>query len=277
MNTSRPLVTVVMATLNRASRVRTAVDSVLAQDYPAFELVIVNDGSTDPTAEVLSGLAGDPRVRVVTHEKNQGLPASLNRGIATGHGDLIARIDDDDTWVNPTKLTQQVGLFSQQPRLGLVGTAYVDEQGEGATNPLSDGAIRAQMLFRCPFCHSSVMMRRTAFEQAGGYDESLPYAEDWDLWLRIGRDWDLANQPDVMVARHRGESTLSEQYFERQLGMASGFAGRYASDYPRATLARLYHAGSRGFFRCFPVGGSMHRGMQKLFSRAFSLRRGNDG
>ncbi len=262
-----------MATHNRAGLIRRAAESVLAQEDVSLELVIVDDGSSDDTPSVLSELSADPRVKVMTHTRNRGLPASLNDGIANGRGKLVARIDDDDVWTAPDKLARQVRAFKAHPQLGLLGTAYVDEGGQVASNPQEDAAIRAQLLFRCPFCHSSIVMRRDAYELAGRYDESLPYAEDWDLWLRIGRNWKLGNLDDVCVVRHRGEATLSERYFHRQLDMATAFARRYAGDYPRPGLARIYHRVSQLFFRLAPVGGVLHRGLQGAFETVFRLRR----
>jgi glycosyltransferase involved in cell wall biosynthesis len=247
-------------------------DSVLAQDYPALELFVVDDGSTGDTAELLARYAAETRLRVLRNQSNRGLPASLNRGIAESSGDYVARIDDDDYWSDARKLSRQVDFVQRRPDCGLLGTAYVDEWGRTITNPLEDGAIRQQMLFRCPFCHPSVLIRRAALEQAGGYDETLPYAEDWDLWLRIGRDWGLANLADVTLVKQQGTATLSERHFKPQLAMASDFCRRYAANYPRAWRARTYHRFSRLFFSVFPRGGFVHGFMKRLFLRSFRLR-----
>jgi glycosyltransferase involved in cell wall biosynthesis len=266
-----------MATRDRAATLGRAIDSVLAQDYPAQELVVVDDGSSDETPEVLGRYAGEQRLAALRNPRSLGLPASLNRGIAASSGGFIARVDDDDYWSDPAKLGRQVAFLQRDPRCGLLGTAYVDEWGRTIANPLDDGAIRKQMLFRCPFCHPSVLMRRAAFDEAGGYDETLSYAEDWDLWLRIGRRWRLANLADVTLVKERGAGTLSERHFLPQLAIAGELCRRYAAAYPRAWRARAYHGFSRAFFALFPPGGRVHGFMAEVFQRAFGLQRGAGG
>lgn len=269
-----PRVSVVMSTLNRAGTLSRAIDSVLGQEGSVLELVVVDDGSGDGTPSVLERYAGDSRVRVVRNDRNLGLPASLNRGIAGSRGEFIARIDDDDVWTDTAKIARQLNFMDNHPDTGLLGTGYVDEWEQRVTNPVTDAAIRRQMLFRCPFCHPSVVVRKRAIEAAGFYDENLPYAEDWDLWLRIGRQWRLANLPATTLVKNPGPGNLSERYFLRQLKMASGFAAKYASDYPRSTTARAYHAAARAFFRAVPAGGRLHTRMGKAFRRGFGLDRG---
>lgn len=268
-----PLVSVIMATHNRAELLPAAVDSVLGQSYDAVELILIDDGSEDATPDVLRQYADHPRVRLAPNPGNIGLQASLDKGVRLAQGVYLARIDDDDRWVDPDKLARQVAYLQDHPECGLLGTAYLDEQGQAAQNPLDDAAIRGQMLFRCPFCHSSVLLRASACREAGGYDISLPYAEDWELWMRMGQVAGLANLPDVMVARQRGPGTLSEQFFLRQQNIARSLVARHGKSYPRHTLARLYHALSGGFFRWFPVGGRAHRAMSRAFARVFGLQR----
>lgn len=272
-----PEISIILSTFNRAGLLPRAIDSVRAQSFESFELIVINDASTDDTGSALEHYAHDPRLRIISNEHNLGLQRSLNRGIEAARGTYIARIDDDDCWTDAQKLDKQVARLNQNPNCGLVGTAYVDEQGETCLNPLTDGDIRRQILFRCPFCHSSVLMRAEAVRGAGGYDDSLPYAEDWDLWLKIGVDWELANLGEVCVTRDRGSETLSEQYFLRQLDIARQLVRRHGADYPARIRARAYHAASVLFFTVIPVGGRIHRMMQSLFTRVFGLRANNAG
>lgn len=264
-------VSVVMSTLNRDNTVSRAIDSVLCQDYPHIELVVVDDGSSDTTPEVLAVYASDPRVTVLRNQKNLGLPAALNRGVKESTGEFIARIDDDDYWHVPQKLSRQVAYMLQHPRCGLVGTGYLDEWGREIANPETDAAIRQQMLFRCPFCHPSVLMRRAALEESGGYDETLSYAEDWELWLRIGRTWQLGNLPDISVTKELVDASLSERHFLTQLGTATDFARRFSPDYPRAWRALTYHYCSRAFFALFRPGSGPHRLLRRIYLRSFGL------
>jgi len=266
-----PRVSVILSTYNRQATLERAITSVLAQDHPTLELLVVDDCSSDDTPDLLARWSGDDRVRVLRNEANRGLPASLNRAIRHARGAYLARIDDDDHWTDPGKLTAQLRWMASHPRGVLIGTAYVDEWGRTITNPETDSAIRRQMLLRCPFCHSSILMRAEAVAAAGGYDETLPYAEDWELWMRVGRLGTLGNLPKVAVVKARGEDTLSERYFNRQLAMAYRFAARYGRDYPGRFRARALHGFNRAFFRLFAVGGGPHRFMSRAFRRVFRL------
>lgn len=267
-----PVVSVLISTYNRAQLLPRAIDSVLSQEFQDFELVIIDDASSDATPEVLDGYRDDSRFKILRNENNLGLQKSLNVAIAASSGEYLARIDDDDCWSDLSKLGLQVEKMTAQANLGLIGTAYIDEWGKQASNPLADTDIRDQMLFRCPFCHSSVLMRKAALDDVGNYDESLPYAEDWDLWMRIGKHWQLANLPGIMVTREQGADTLSEQYFLQQLEIAQSLGKSHGAGYPKRRMAACYHGFSRLFFRVFPMGGRMHRFMGGLFRRTFGLQ-----
>lgn len=266
-----PRVSVVMATLNRAGALPGAIESVLSQAGVSFELIVVDDGSTDPTPEVLDRYRDDPRVKVLRNDRNLGLPAALNRGIGLARGRYIARIDDDDHWTETAKLQRQAACLDQQPEIGVLGTAFVDETGREVFNPRSDSGIRAQMLFRCPFCHPSVLVRADAIRQAGGYDESLRYAEDWELWMRIGRDWQFANLAEVTLRKCQGDNTLSARYHGRQATLARRFIATYGKDYPRSWLAGAYHAATALVFRVAPPGSALNRRLSGLFRQTFRL------
>ncbi len=263
-------VSVLMSTYNRAGTLARAVESVLAQKDAPLELLIVDDHSSDGTAELLARWQDDGRVVAVRNEQNLGLPASLNRAASLARGEFLARLDDDDYWTDTRKLS---GSWpgTAGPDGVLLGTAYIDEQGRASVNPLSDEDIRGQLLFRCPFCHSSVLMRRAAFEAVAGYDESLPYAEDWDLWLRLGAQGAMGNLDAVTLVKEPGDNTMSRRFFHRQLAMAQGFAERYGADYPGARRAAALHRFNRLFFSVVPVNSALHQAMGKAFRRLFQL------
>ena len=266
-------VSVLLSTRNRADSLGAAIQSVLAQEGVSFELVVVDDGSTDQTGGVLGALSRDDRVRVLRNTRSRGLPAALNRAAAAARAGLLARIDDDDRWIRKDKLARQVAAFEQDPQLVLLGTGYVDEGDRAIRNPADDHAIRRQMLFRCPFCHPSVMMRANAFRATGGYDETLSYGEDWELWLRLGATGRLANLDLLAVSKAGGADTLSARNFERQLHLAVALAEAHQSAYPGARRALWMHRFSRWFFGRFPVGGRAHRTLGRAYRGVFSLER----
>lgn len=267
-----PLVSVIMSTFNRQESLARAIDSVLTQRYSPLELIIIDDGSTDHTSEILQLYDDVSQVNWMKNPANIGLPASLNKGIQAAKGKYIARIDDDDFWIDPDKLIKQVTFLENNAECALLGTSYIDEKGQIIMNPLKDSTIRKQILFRCPFYHSSVLIRAAALNAAGGYDDSLPYTEDWDLWLRIGMKWRLENLVEVTLRKMQGSNTMSERYFTQQFEIIGRLDRNYGRYYPCRWRARLYHAAIIQFFGIFPVNGAFHRKMGKVFLWAFGLR-----
>ncbi|RJP39856.1 MAG: glycosyltransferase [Desulfobacteraceae bacterium] len=183
-----PLVSVIIPTFNRAWAVGRAIDSVLEQDYRPFELIVVDDGSTDQTAEILARY-GD-QLTVVCRE-NRGVSAARNAGVARAQGDLIAFLDSDDFW-RPQKLTVQVDFFTSRPDALICQTGEIWVRNGRRVNPgrrhrKLSGMIFTPSLELCLVSPSAVMMRKTLFSMVGGFDEALPACEDYDLWLRVTR------------------------------------------------------------------------------------------
>ena len=198
-----PAVSVLMGVWNGAPRVREAIESVLGQTLGDLELVVVDDGSTDATASIL-GSFGDPRVRV-TRQRRGGLTSALRSALGLARAPLLARLDADDVAL-PERLERQRDFLERHPEVGLLGTAAREVDGIGrevgvVRPPTEDAALRGALIRHNPFVHSSVMMRRSALEQAGGYDPSFPVAQDYDLWMRMSRVTRMANLPEALVVR----------------------------------------------------------------------------
>ena len=198
-----PAVSVLMGVWNGAPRVREAIESVLGQTLGDLELVVVDDGSTDATASIL-GSFGDPRVRV-TRQRRGGLTSALRSALGLARAPLVARLDADDVAL-PERLERQRDFLERHPEVGLLGTAAREVDGIGrevgvVRPPTEDAALRGALIRHNPFVHSSVMMRRSALEQAGGYDPSFPVAQDYDLWMRMSRVTRMANLPEALVVR----------------------------------------------------------------------------
>jgi len=185
MNKS-PRISVVLPTYNRSWSLKEAVDSVLRQDYPEYELIVVDDGSTDHTSQILEGYRG--RLSVI-RQSNRGVSTARNRGIEAAEGELIAFLDSDDTWL-PEKLTAQVAFFRHHPDALICQTEETWVRNGVRVNPKKrhrkpSGMIFEQSLALCLVSPSAVMMRRKLFDDVGFFDESLPACEDYDMWLRV--------------------------------------------------------------------------------------------
>jgi hypothetical protein len=197
-----PLVSVLLPVYNGAEFLHEAIRSILGQTYENFELIAIDDGSTDESLSIIQSYS-DPRVKSFT-QKNMGLPATLNRAIELSRGHYFARQDADDIAL-PTRFEKQVAFLETNPDYGLVGTWASILEGTRETNralrhPSDDIDIRFELLFDCQFVHSSVMIRKTALDMAGFYstDPSRHPPEDYDLWCRITRYFKVANISEIL-------------------------------------------------------------------------------
>jgi glycosyltransferase involved in cell wall biosynthesis len=209
-------VSVVIPTFDRAELVRQAVSSVCAQRGAAFDVTVVDDGSTDDTAGVLEREFG-ARVQVV-RTAQRGVAAARNLGVARSHGDLIAFLDSDDLWL-PGKLAAQVDFFAHHPAAAICQTDEIWIRNGTRVNPCArhrkpSGDIFLASLPLCLVSPSAVMLRRSLFERVGGFDASLPACEDYDLWLRIARDTPIWLIDRPLVIKHGGHADqLSRQFW----------------------------------------------------------------
>jgi glycosyltransferase involved in cell wall biosynthesis len=181
-----PRVSVIIPAFNRGWCLREAVDSVLAQEFTDFELIVVDDGSTDGTAELL--VAYRPTVRLL-RQAHRGVSAARNRGIAAARGELVAFLDSDDLWL-PQKLSIQVEFFRVHPDALIAQTEECWVRKGRRVNPGKRHRKRSGMIFEpsldlCLVSPSAVMVRREFFDRVGLFDEDLPACEDYDLWLRV--------------------------------------------------------------------------------------------
>jgi glycosyltransferase involved in cell wall biosynthesis len=199
-----PRVTVVIPVFNAERYLRDAMDSILAQTFTDFELLVIDDGSTDRSAEVARSYE-DGRVRVLASPVNAGLAAVRNRGIEEARGELLAWLDADDVSL-PTRLAEQVRAMDDEPALALCGT-WVRTLGGAREDewryPTDPDFLRCRLLFDGPFATSSMMMRRSALERlAVRFDAEFPPAEDYEVWERLSREYPLRNLP-VVLTRYR--------------------------------------------------------------------------
>jgi glycosyltransferase involved in cell wall biosynthesis len=185
-SSQHPTVSVVLPTFNRRGFLQQAVESVLAQTRPADELIVVDDGSTDDTADLLAGY-GD-RLMVIRQD-NRGVSAARNAGIRRAKGAFVALLDSDDYWL-PEKLEAQLSFFERHPDAMLCQTEETWMRNGKRVNPKNrhrkySGMIFEKTLPLCLVSPSAVMIRKELFREVGLFDESLPACEDYDMWLRI--------------------------------------------------------------------------------------------
>jgi glycosyltransferase involved in cell wall biosynthesis len=204
------LVSIVLPTYKGARRIRDAIESVRAQTYSPWELIVVIDGSTDNTAGIVQQF-NDERIALVHFETNRGPSESRNAAIAVASGEFVAFIDDDDQWL-PDKLARQVALLRDNPDLGLVhgGVLDVMEDGRRLTRlPPRDARSYRANLLQDRLALSTVLVRRSVLDRVGLFDPSLNAFEDWDLWTRVLRLYESDFIADVVViARQRGGSLM---------------------------------------------------------------------
>lgn len=198
---SFPLVSVIMPAYNAAPYIDAAITSILQQHYQQFELIIINDGSTDATPERILK-HHDHRIRYVD-QPNAGLPATLNRGILLAKGQYIARMDADDV-AHPQRLSQQVAHMEQNPHLVLLGCTELridehDQPVEMCETLVDDMQLRRQLFVGTPFAHSSAMFRRSLLERVGTY-KNINSIEDFDLWVRFAQAGEIATLPHAYIS-----------------------------------------------------------------------------
>lgn len=211
----KPLVSVVIASYNMGQYIAQAVDSILAQTWPAIEVIVVDDGSQDNTQAVMSNYQHDHRVKYIRNE-NQGQPKAKNCGIRNATGNYIAFCDADDFWT-PTKLDVQMPLFSN-PRVGVVYSevSNVDENNRHYAKPPAyirhSGNVTNQLL-TCNFVpFGTAVVRRACIEQNGIFDEQFRMGIDWDLWLRYSLDWEFAYTPERTYVYREWSGQMSTNY-----------------------------------------------------------------
>ena len=186
INGAPALVSVILPTYNRAWTLKEAVDSVLGQDYPHIEVIVIDDGSTDNTRDLLAPYGN--RIRVLT-QANQGVSAARNAGIQKSRGSLIALLDSDDAW-DKRKISCQVDFFQTHPRAMICQTEEIWIRNGKRVNPKKkhrkpSGMIFEDSLHLCLVSPSAVMMRKDLFDRIGYFNEDFTVCEDYDLWLRV--------------------------------------------------------------------------------------------
>jgi len=248
-----PSVSVLMPVYNAEATLHASICSALAQADCDFELIVVDDGSTDGSGQVI-GSFRDPRIRAFS-QANQGLAATLNRGLSLANGCYIARLDNDDLAL-PERLARQVAYMEAHPEVALLGTwAEIYEgdvpSGRFHRHPTESARLRLDLLFDNPFVHSSVMLRADAIRELGGYhvERASKFPEDYDLWSRVAAVHEIANLPEVLTVYREVPGSIMRTAGVEIMANVVSISSRNlrrvlpvdVSDAECLDLARLYH------------------------------------
>ncbi len=203
-----------MGVHNEKKYIDAAIESIIEQTYEKFEFIIVDDASTDNSVRIIESYEDD-RIHLIRNETNQGLTVSLNRALDYASGTYIARQDADDI-SNPHRLKRQVSFLENNAEIALVGTGAYLIDGNGAVLEQRVGYCKPEyqdFLNKSHIIHGSILGRRGVFEKLDGYDEFFRYGQDYDLWLRLSKQYNVANIPEPLY-KHRIHN--NSVYFSRK-------------------------------------------------------------
>lgn len=225
-----PKISVILPIYNAEDFITDSINSILNQSFRDFELILIDDASSDRTPQLLTRIS-DPRIRRVRHDENRGLIASLNEGLQFARGSFIARMDHDDIAL-PDRFSQQLNFLELHQSIGVIGTGYrlIDSAGlVGLTYrpPKTHEEINWAMSFLCPLAHPTVMVRREILISNGGYSESAAFAEDYDLWERLSYKVKFANLPEPLMLLRKHGRNMTNVWLSENIAVATKIAARH--------------------------------------------------
>lgn len=218
-NTNPDPISVLLSVYNGAKTLDRCLESISCQTFTDIHIICINDASTDGSQSILEDWQKriGERMIILRNNKNIGLTLSLNRGIDAVTTSLIARIDADDWW-EPTKLEKQADFLATHPEHGVIGTNYINHApayDKKIILPETDPEIKNTIFWRNPFAHSSVMYRTDVIRKAGKYNSSVPYAQDYELWMRCFTQTKFHNLQEFLCHRTLGEGISAEKQNEQ--------------------------------------------------------------
>ncbi len=205
-----------MSVFNGEKFLRQSIDSILNQTFTDFEFLIIDDCSTDATLEIIQQY-NDPRIRFVKNEKNIGLTKSLNKGLTLANGEYIARMDADDISM-PERFEKQMRFFDQNPETAVLGTWYAIINSKGDTigeRHFPDNLTMNDFLTGNKITHGSVIFKKAIITDLGGYHECFEYVQDYDLWLRVVKQYPIRNIPEILYQLRFHDDSIASKKRER--------------------------------------------------------------
>ena len=233
---NKPLVSVIIATYNRAEYIEKAIASVLSQTYEEIEIIIVDDGSTDNTKELLKEYTETTNKVRYIYQENAGCWKARDKGIENANGKYIAILDSDDYWFYPNKLRDQVEFLETNSDYSLIGGWIRTIDNEYAAigmsiYPEKDEDVRKIMLYENTFAHSTVMYRKRDWLKVGKYCGELP-ANDWHMWLKLGKLGKMYNFPKILTCYSTDSQNISQIDANRKLKIDIAMRKQYCGKYP---------------------------------------------
>ena len=273
------LVSVIIPNYNYAQYLREAIDSVLAQTYPNVEIIVVDDGSTDGSKEILNSY-GD-RIRAF-FQQNQGVSAARNFGVSMSRGDFIAFLDADDAWLSE-KIERQLALFVEDGELGLVHVGVVETDGQGAEiielTDGRDGWVSDKLLqFEGPVIlggGSGLMLRRNVFDEVGGFDTRLSTSADWDLFYQVSLRYRVGFVSDILLKYRVHASNMHGNIGTTERDMLIGFEKAFADNHSwerRRCYGNLHKMLAGSYFRSGKYPDFIRHAIKSLLNRPSNLR-----
>lgn len=274
----RPLVSIVIATYNMADFLPLAIQSALAQTYRNIEVLIVDDGSTDRTAEAVAPFLADSRVRYRT-QRNGGQAVAKNSGIRESIGDYIAFLDADDLWT-PDKLEAQIPLFAASQAVGVVYSAfaYIDEKGNLVPNvpyKLHSGRVTRPLLMSNFVGFGTSVVKRECFERLGLFKENLRMGIDYDLWLRFSTQYEFDYVNRTLFYYREWPGQMSRNWRSRYLNgieIMKNFLREFPDAVDKRTADEAWAHTYSGFGYCARGSASGRREALEHYFRALSYR-----
>lgn len=269
-----PKVSIILPIWKEAKYIKRAIDSIMSQTFLDWECIIINDGLYNGVENIIKEyIENDKRIIILKNENNLGIQKTLNKGLTEAKGEYIARIDDDDIWVDKDKLKKQIDFLDKNLDYALVGTRviYANEEGEEVNRSSSVESydeIRQVILRYCCFVHSSVVFRKDVILKLGGYseEEDTKHSEDYDLWLRVcseNKAYRLSTYSVVYTVRN--ENICSKNKLS-QIKNDIRFIQKYKSKYPNYYKALIFNYTRFILYRFF-LKKSLHICIYNIKSR----------
>lgn len=241
MTGDSPKISVILPVYNGEKYLSEAINSILSQTYRDFELIVINDCSSDRTSEILASYTDD-RLRIVNNSSNLKTSRSLNKGIELAQGQFIARMDADDISL-PIRFEKQIAFLESHPEIGVVGSCIkqIDENGNFIRNiflQTRSETIKWELFFGSPLAHPAVMMRAEVVKSSGGYSNNVFFAADYELWTRLIKITRFANLSEFLLFYRMHSENVSIKYRQDQVRTVIRFQELAQSEYIGAEKAK---------------------------------------